>query len=61
MTKVRGLKYVRYNGSGYCPKCGMFGYREIWQSYLSKIYEIGSCRHDESIEGKQFTIKRCWY
>lgn len=61
MTRDRGLKYLKYNGSGYCPKCGLWGMHELWQSYLTTVYTVGSCKHIEIIEGYMFTIKRCWY
>ena len=61
MTKIRGLKYLKYNGSDYCPKCGMWGNHELWQSYLSTVYTVGSVLHQEHISGYKFNVKRCWY
>lgn len=60
MTKIRGIRYLSYVGTGYCPKCGLWGYFQKWQSYLTKIYDVGSVQHKECIEGKEFTVKRCW-
>lgn len=61
MTRKRGIKYISYNGTGYCPKCGMWASHELWQSYITTIYFVGSAKHTERIEGHDFTIKRCWY
>lgn len=61
MTRKRGIKYLSYNGSGYCPKCGLWGYHELWQSYLTKVYTVGSVQHIEAVEGYKFTTGRCWY
>jgi hypothetical protein len=61
MTRDRGLRYIKYNGQDYCPKCGLWGNHEIWLSYLSNEYQVGSVKHIEKIEGHRFTIKRCWY
>lgn len=61
MTRKRGIRYLSYNGTGYCPKCGLWGRHELWQSYLSNVYTVGSVEHGESIAGKWFTQKRCWY
>jgi hypothetical protein len=61
MTKIRGIKYLSYNRTDYCPKCGMWGIHEIWQSYLTRVYTVGSVKHTDMICGKSFTIKRCWY
>jgi len=61
MTKKRGIRYLSYNGTGYCPKCGIWGRHELWQSYLTNIYTVGSCLHGESIEGYWLNYRRCWY
>lgn len=61
MTKKRGLKYLSYNGTDYCPKCGMWGIHELWQSYLTNVYTVGSVKHIEQIAGLSMTVKRCWY
>lgn len=61
MTRDRGIKYLKYNGSDYCPKCGLWGIHELWQSYLTKVYTVGSVKHTEVIKGKLFTTGRCWY
>lgn len=57
--KGRGATWLKSITACYCPKCGMWGFAELWYSMLGS--EVYSTLHQETIEGKVFTIKRCWY
>lgn len=55
MTRIRGLSFIHYLGKTKC-QCGLNGYLEEWQSYLSRSYSVFSVKHVKNNK----TIKRCW-
>lgn len=59
LLKRGGTRYKRYVGSDYCPKCGLWGIKEIVITQIGNR-EVTTFKHQEYIAGKKFTVSRCY-
>ena len=58
-VRGRGVKPIKHIDASYCPKCEMWGFRQIALTQVGNRQIIAYC-HQEHIAGKQFTYRRCY-